>query len=493
MDHDSVPLDLPGPNTHRIADVREAYAQITRHALKVMGKQITHESEYTSNKDGHFAWDISLLIRAACLTWRVTGNSVHLQQAVSWAQHVLERTDETLGLEDWRGRSGPVWSAGLRYTAAIGTLGIVGGVPIHVQGIADQIVFERTGPTSARMHAVRGGRTVWSLPKASLLPDDSSYLPDLLARKSTVHSVLVRGLSTPIELTTLESSNVLLKPQLAAHFVHTSMIARSLIAAGEVLDAAGSEGPATDVTPDDLFRAAERALLFHDGEIRVRSGQAWYITPLDFPGRRLGLEVPHNHVVDAATCFLIIGGRNRDAGLRDLGTSLTRRFLKEVEAYEAGALRHPWHYYPVDSDIFVGVVRDAPISEREVRAVQREEDSSHATIRARALVEWKAIDDRLVSDETMSSVVLSFRRFFMTKKKGYPTVKWLPKDGEGAPRLGRSDDYPGVWGSFKWWDSTIKRRINSMAYRCPPRQIFGATVLSAAEIHAMNSGVPVHA
>src|SRR5699024_2168825 len=49
MDHDSVPLDLPGPTSHKIADVREAYAKITRHGLDVMGEKIAHDAPYRSN------------------------------------------------------------------------------------------------------------------------------------------------------------------------------------------------------------------------------------------------------------------------------------------------------------------------------------------------------------------------------------------------------------------------------------------------------------
>jgi hypothetical protein len=486
MDHDSVPLDLPGPASHKIADVREAYAKITRHGLDVMGEKIAHDAPYRSNESGHFAWDVSLLIRAACQAWRATGDPLHLQQAVTWAQHVMERTDEALGVVNWRGRSGPVWSAGPRYTAGTTTLGTIGGVPIHAQGAADSLLLERPSATTARLHAKREGQTVWSLPEASLLPDEASYLPDLLALRSSVHSVLIRGLPSPIDLTSLRAGEFPLEPQFAAHIVHTGMIARALIAAAEELESAERGTISAETTPDDLFSAAERALLCHDDEIRTRSGQSWYITPEDFPGRRLGLELPHNHVVDAATSFLIIGRRKGNKGLRNLGASLTRRFLREVDAYDSGVIRHPWYYYPVDSDIFFGVTRENPMVEREIRAVTRGEDSSHATMRVRALTEWKAIDDRLVSDKTLSSVALSFRRFFMANKNGVATLKWLPEDDKREPTLGRSNTFAGAWGSLAPWDSSIKRRINSMAYRHPPKTIFGATVLSAAEIVAMN-------
>jgi hypothetical protein len=493
MDHDSIAYDLPGPSSHRIADVREAYAALARRGLEVMGKAIATDPAYMSNESGHFAWDVSLLIRAACMTWRATSESIHLEQAAAWSQHLLERTDEARGHKDWRGRSVPAWSSGGRYTAGTAVVGQIGGAPIRLQAVADKVIIERPGPTTAIVRAVRQGGRTWSSPLASLLPGESNYLPDVLAYRSASFSMLMRGLPAAVDLSSLTPGEYTLETQHASHLVHTGMIARALIDAGETLEAAGSALDTHATAPEVLFDAASRALLVHDDEIRTRAGQIWYITPEDFPTRRLGLDLPHNHVVDAATSFLILGRRRNDKGLRSIGASLTRRFLGEIEAFESGALRHPWFYYPVDSETFFGVSREEPIAERTIPAVPRGEDSSHATMRVRALTEWKAVNDNLVPDEALTSVALSFRRYFMASDKGISTLNWLPGDPEGAPYRGRTDTYAGAWGSLAPWDSSIKRRINSMAYRHPPTSIFGATVLSAAEILAMNSGVPTYA
>ncbi len=493
MDHDSITYDLPGPRSHRIADVKEAYAALTRRGLAVMGKAIQTDPDYESNENGHFAWDVSLLIRAACLAWRATSDSIHLEQAVSWAQHLTDRTDEERGHRDWRGRSLPAWSAGSRYTAGTAIIGQIGGAPIRLQAVADKVIIERPSPTTAIVRAIRHGGRTWSSPVASMLPDDANYLPDVLAYRSASFSTLIRGLPAAVDLSALPAGEYTLETQHASHLVHTGLIARALIDAGEALEAAGTSHALPGTTPETLFDAAARALLVHDGEIRTRAGQTWYITPEDFPTRRLGLELPHNHVVDAATSFLILGRRRDDKGLRSIGASLTRRFLGEIEAFESGALRHPWFYYPVDSETFFGVSREEPIAERTIPAVPRGEDSSHATMRVRALTEWKALNDKLVPDNALTSTALSFRRYYMSTEKGISTLNWLPGDSDGAPHRGRTDTYAGAWGGLAPWDSSIKRRINSMAYRHPPTTIFGATVLSAAEILAMNSRVPTYA
>lgn len=493
MDHDAVPFGVSGPRTHRTSDLRDAYRRYTEHGLDTMAEKIGVEDTYASNDAGHFAWDVSYLVRAACIAWRATGDSSHLHKAANWAQHMVDRTDEARGVKDWRGRSAPVWSAGSRYTAGTARVGEIGGAPVRLQAMADGVRIERPSPTTAIIHTRRTDAQDWSSPEGSLLPGDEDYLPDVLAHRSGMHAVLLRGLSAPVDLTTLPAGEHSLQTQRAPHLVHTGLIARSLIEAAATIEDAARDGASTDVDGKGLYDAALRALLVHDDEIRTRSGQPWYITPEDFPSRRLGLELPHNHVVDAATSFLLLGRRQDDAGLKNLGMSLTKRFLREVAAYEAGELRHPWYYYPVDADTFTGVSRATPIAERCARPVQRGEDSSHATMRVRALVEWRAFDQDLVSDQTLSVVAMAFRRFYMARRSGVATLRWLPGDNSSSPRFGQSNTFSGAWAALAPWDSTIKRRINSMAYRHPPKAAFGATVLSSAEIFALNTDTPIYA
>lgn len=490
MDHDAVPFGISGPRTHRISDLREAYRRYTEHGLVTMTEKIAAERAYASNDAGHFAWDVSYLVRAACIAWRATGDSSHLRRAANWAQHMVGRTDEARGVEDWRGRSAPVWSAGSRYTAGTAVVGEVGGVPLSLQAMAAGVRIERPSSGTAIIHTHRPDGSGWSSPEGSLLPGEKDYLPDVLARRSGMHSVLLRGLPAPVDLTSLPAGDHSLQEQIAPHLVHTGLIARALIEAAATIEDAARDGVTTEVEAEELYSAALRALLVHDDEIRTRSGQSWYVTPEDFPTRRLGLELPHNHVVDAATSFLLLGRRRGDAGLESLGTSLTRRFLKEITAYDVGELRHPWFYYPVDADTFSGVSRSAPMAERSVPPVARGEDSSHATMRVRALLEWRAFDRDLVPDQALSVVALAFRRFFMARRNGMASLRWLPGDDNDSPRFGHSDTFSGAWGALAPWDATIKRRINSMAYRHPPTTVFGATVISAAEILALNTGTP---
>lgn len=496
MHHEAVPFDLPGPASNRVADVRLAYEALMRRGLHMMGEKISQEKAYSSNESGHFAWDVSLLVRAACLAWRVTKDPVHLKQAAGWAQHMVERTDEALGRTNWRGHIVPAWSAGPRYTAGTVVVGSIGGAPIKLQAASDRVIIERPSDDTAVIQSVRADGATWTSLEGSLLPEAPNYLPDLLARRSSVHSVLLRGLPAAIDLRFLRAGEFKIEPQYAAHLVHSGMIARSLISAAEALEMTDSNAAHSEIGAEELYEAARRALLLHDGELRVRGGQHWYITAEQFPSRRLGLELPHNHVVDAATSFLVLGRRFGDRALCNLGASLTRPWLDEIAKYENGNLPHPWYYYPVDSDMFSGVTRDEPLAERRVPAVQRGEDSSHATMRVRALVEWHGINPRLVPAQTLSTVALAFRRYYMAAKSGISTLRWLPlSPGEAADtlRLGYSNTYAGAWGSLSSWDPTIKRRINSMAYRHPPELAFGATVLSATEIVAMNARIPTYA
>lgn len=490
MDYDSAPHSLPLAASRRVSDVRAAYENLTREGLLSMGNQVSQESTYSSNELGHFAWDISLMIRAACLAWRYSGDLTHLGQAATWSKHIIERTDLARGLTDWRGRSGPVWSAGSRYTAGTVAIGSANNFPITLQATAETVKIERPQPGTVIVHAIRGDGTSWTSPEASLDPTSDDYLPDVLARKSSMYCVLVRGLTTPMDLSFLQAGEYAVSTQHAPHLVHTGMIARAIIDAADALEEAGNPPTLTDVTADDLYFAAREALTYHDDELRVRSGQPWYITPEDFPGRRLAVDLPHNHVADVATAFLLIGRRDSDANIRQLGASLTQPWLQEISRYESGSLPHPWFYYPEGSDAFTGLSRQYPIAERIVQGVPREEDSSHATIRVRALREWHATDPKLVGPQTLRLVGSTLQRNYITKVHSAYSVSWLPRHSDkaaGTSRLGHADSYPGAWANLSLWDSSIRRIVNSLAFRRPPERFFGATVLSAAEITAMNT------
>lgn len=490
MEYDAVPHALPPAPSRRVSDLRSTYADLTREGLRLMSEKLSNDPAYSSNESGHFAWDVSLMIRAACLAWKYSGDVTHLEQAIAWSQHVVDRTDAARGLVDWRGRSGPVWSAGSRYTAGTIAVGGTSGLPVTLQAAASTVTIERPRPNTAIIHAIREDGTEWTSPEASLDPSSENYLPDVLARKGSIHCVLVRGLNTPIALDFLPAGNFAVSPQHAPHLVHTGMIARALIETADTLEDAVNPPQITDITPKDLYAAARDALTHHDDELRIQRAQTWYITPDDFPGRRLGVDLPHNHVADVSTSFLRIGRYTGEEAYRQLGASLAQPWLEEISRFESGTLPHPWFYYPEGGDAFTGVTRRQPISEREVPAVPREEDSSHATIRVRALRDWHATDPALVGAQTLKAIAGSLRRNFVTKHRNAYSICWLPRNTESGTetwRLGYADSYPGAWTSLSPWDPSIKRIVNSLAFRRLPDRIFGATIMSAAEITALNT------
>ncbi|GAA3596608.1 hypothetical protein [Agrococcus terreus] len=490
MDHDALPHGLPTDMTRRASDVRSTYENLTTEGLRSLGEQVSQDATYSSNESGHFAWDVSLMIRAACVAWRYSGSATHLHQAADWSQHVIERTDAARGITDWRGRRGAVWSAGSRYTAGTVRLGENTVPAVTLQAAAAAVRIERPKPGTAIVHAIRDDGTSWSSPEASLDPSSNDYLPDVLARRASAYSVRIQGLKEPIDLSFLPAGEFAVEAQRAPHLVHTGLIVRALIETADALEEAGGGHILAAVTPDELYDAGREALTHHDDQLRSGQDYQWYITPADFPGRRLAVELPHNHVADVATSFLLIGRRDEDERLWKRGASLTGPWLKEISRYQAGDLPHPWFYYPEGSDSFIGVSRDAPIAEREVPGVPRAEDSSHATMRLRALHDWHAADPELVGPEVLGVVAATLRQEFITKDRNAYSLRWLPRHADTASagwRLGYADSYPGAWARLSPWDPSVKRIVNALASRRPPERLFGATILSAAEITAVNT------
>ena len=445
---------------------------------------------YSSNEGGHLAWDLALAIRAAGAAWRVGGNKQHLQHLLTWSERLCTSTDEARGALDWRGQSRPVWSAGRRYTAGKAELSLGDGTPLQLQAVADFIEVERPTPQTAVVRAVRGEREDWTSPELSVSPMDPRYLPDELSRATGPYSVLLHGLSEARDLSTLPAGRHVLEEQHAPHLVHTGLIARALLEAAEILDRLEGPLPQSNVTPSELRSLAERALISHDAEATFTSGDLWYSTPLDFPTRRLGLELPHNHVVDVASSFLILGRHKHSTGLFEMGSSLTHSFLNELTAHADGLVDHPWNYYPSGSKSFKGVVREFPLAERAVPAASRGEDSSHATMRVRALLDWKFIDEALVPDRLLAAAARTLRECFLSRADKHPTLLLLPGSDASSPRTGQANSYAGAWGGLSAWDASVGNDLNTLAWLYPPNSAFGATLLSAAEILVTNSPLP---
>lgn len=490
MDFDALPFEHIGPQSRNVADVRGAYLNLAAEGLSRVDERIGCSIEFQSNLDGHLAWDLALYMRAACLLWRVTGEKKYLTRAFDWATHLCAITDSATGALDWKGRSGPLWSAGSRYTAGAIELGFLEGRAIELQAAADRVVIERPSSTTAIVTSIRSDGSVWTSNEASLLPDTPNYLPDALSRRSSVHAVLLRGLKSPGDLTFISPGEYSVAPRRAAHLVHTGLIVRSLLQVAECMEELQGRGSSQSHELLQLARVGSNALSAHDSELIQLNESSWYATPIDFPGRRLGLEVPHNHTVDVATSYMMLGKMLDEPDLQHRGVSLTQAFLNEVSMYVSGELDQPWYYYPVNSDMFCGVSRRFPLEEREVPGLGREEDSSHALLRVRALADWRRYAPGGIADSAMRAVADTFGSRFLVRSHGGYSVRWLPVDEQGAAgraRLGMVNSYCGAWGALSPWNRLLRRRINSIAYRFPPSDIFGASVLSAAEIVAMNS------
>ncbi|MCG7426675.1 hypothetical protein M3A96_05855 [Helcobacillus massiliensis] len=444
-----------------------------------MDELISQSRDYTSNDSGHLAWDVALLIRAALIAWEIEGGERRLDQSVRWAERLLATTDEARGAVDWQGLSRPLWSAGSRYNPGSAEVGRVGDRALHLQASGRAVQVRRTSDSTVTVAITRSDGSLWESPEASLLPQQANYLPDLLSTQGAALSAQLRGLTEEADLRgALSDAEIPLEPQQAAHLVHTGMICRALLMVADVL-------------PDDSTRfisAAERALRAHlhllgvtdpgtDG-IPFRLDQAY-----DFPSRRVGVALPHNQVADAATCLMKLSQLLDDPFLETIGRRMIATEVADLSTEK------PWRYYPQDSEAFTGVERNHPLYERRVTPVTRPEDSSHVTIRIRALSDWRDLVPELVADSDLERAGSVFQSDYLTSGPDGLTVRWTPDPSIAPARCGYADSFSGAWTRLAPWHQSITTLVNTLAYQHPPDTVFGATVLSAAEIWQMNTAM----
>lgn len=451
-----------------------------------MDQAIETLPEYQTNEAGHLAWDVSLSIRAACLAGRVFQDARYHELALKWADRLCVSTDEYRQVQDWRGASQPVWSAGCRYTASVARIETGTTSNYAIQAVGNRIEIERNHESTVVIHVFGADGDKWSSPEASLDADSPDFLPKLLARATSKHAILLRGPSQPQDLRNLQPGSYPLRSQRAAHLVHTGMIARSLLAAAGATKSLDGTDSQWRMKANRLRSAAHRAIKVHDPDKYQSAGYAWYRLPRDFPSRRLGMDLPHNQVVDIATCFMLLSNCPGSRCFYFEGESLTHRFINELRADVGGPVR-PWSYYPQNSDSFTGVVRHSPWEEQTVTGVPREEDSSHATMRVRALADWKAIGGTMIPDALVRTAAKSLRHFYRTSGPGnIPRLTQFPKDVDGGMCLPQVNYYPGAWGTLAQWCPGLIGDLNRLAFHHPPGRAYGATILSAAELVAMN-------
>ncbi|MEV5965652.1 hypothetical protein AB0L70_28030 [Kribbella sp. NPDC051952] len=346
----------------------------------------------TNNEDGKYAWGESYFLLSLLRMYEAYQDERYLRTFEDRAAHVLATTDHARGVEDYSGRSGPVWRAAGNYTVGRGVLHDGDGTP----AVEIRWAWSRPAESTAEVSNVSGETFdlvlrnpfvtgVVTLRGVSLDPASPSYVVTAVnkAFTSSLRWTAADLRQSPHSAPAPAATTVTFTSDFYVFAVHTGMVAYPLARYARMVfeDPKLRRGPRRLRTAVKLLAAATAAVQFHDGEyVANADGTGNYVWPKGAPVPWDGTIQPYNqsHGLGLVQIELYRATKSR--------RHLTR--VKELlKAYRTGLKltadgAYLWTYWPPYSQVYAGFTAAAGISEYtpSFPAQRQYEDISHAAI-----------------------------------------------------------------------------------------------------------------
>lgn len=303
------------------------------------------------NEVGRLAWGESYVLLAYMEMYDATGETRYLDAFLTHAEDVLAKTDEALGVTDWRGRSGPVWRSGARYGFAYRQLEVSGGSVIGTltacaSGKNDQTYVSvvrgsRSGTFTLRFTNAGYGRLE---ELKDLSPDSRSTAWWVRAVNGRSRLVKAAG-SRPAGDRTLPrlSSPTTFTPYRIAYPVHSGLIALPLARFARVVGADPALQATYGAAAARYLTAAGRAMDFHEPQWVATGDAGYYRAEPGSPWLLDGVGLPYNQNLGVGRAFIELWRATGQEAYRARALAIGRHFKAALATtHENG---YVWHYW----------------------------------------------------------------------------------------------------------------------------------------------------
>lgn len=303
------------------------------------------------NENGQLAWGESFVLDAYLEMYVATRETRYLDRFVTHARSVLAQTDEARRVEDYSGRSGPVWRAGARYGYATllvtGTDGEPIGYLVAKKNQLNSYTYAEVRPGSARgtfYLRLANSRYVIAEGYDRLVTDRRSRnywvrrinQRSQLARAATLRAATDRTLAAPMRRRPFD-------PMFMAHAAHTGLLAYPLAAFARTVAADPSLLPAYGADAAAFRLAAERAVAFHDGEWVADGVYGYYRFAPRSPIWCDGVGIPYNQNLAMGRALLELWRITGEQRYLDRVTRIALHFKRGlIVSHHAG---YQWRYW----------------------------------------------------------------------------------------------------------------------------------------------------
>jgi hypothetical protein len=264
------------------------------------------------NEVGRLAWGESYVLLAYLEMYDATGETRYLDAFVTHADDVLARTDETLGVTDWAGRSGPVWRAGARYGFAYQALragdgSVIGTLTACRSGLNDQTYVSVLRGSRAGTFSLLLTNGGWGVREEfnDLSPSSSStawWVRALGSRSRLVKAASSRPAGD--RALPLLSSPATFTPYRISYPVHSGLLALPLARFARVVSGDATLGAAYGTAAARYLTAAERALASHEPQWVQEGDAGYYRAEPGSPWLLDGVGLPYNQNLAVGRAFL---------------------------------------------------------------------------------------------------------------------------------------------------------------------------------------------
>lgn len=415
-----------------------------------------------NNEGGDYAWGASYYLLGLLRMYEAYEDPNYLGRFADHSRHLLNTTDESRSVEDYRGRSGPVWRAAGDYTAAHGTLTDSHNRPVMQIRWAGTRGEETTGSVTDvadgrfSLTLVNPTTDTLRLTDVSLDPHDDRYVLAMIS--AAYDSATARWTARDLRNRRQRHRHGVAPgsvPFVSQYYVfgaHTGMISyplakfvRIILHSDDLRRQRGLRRLASR-----LLAAARAAVAFHDREFHHSNGRGDYAFPKGAPIPFDGTIAPYNqsHALGQTMTELhrIGGGEN----YRRKITAMLRGYQRGITTSGHGAAH--WPYWPVYSQVFQGYTEADGISEYtpSQSPATQVEDVSHGAISAEfTYAAAEAGERRHARPERLAATYI--RNLMLGDG-------WVAQRVDGTGEAGSSTAVQCArWGEYAHYDSEIYR------------------------------------
>lgn len=405
---------------------------------------------------GSIAWGAALVARSYILMYKHSGDERYLRKFVGSAEQILLGRDSDVGLTDYRGVSGPVWSSGRPYTSNV----------CFVEIENSECTLEIRSKSAYRVEIATNDKS-FDLSFLNIDDEVISRYSDMNLDKNS-EKYVTKILSSAHWKQPLSTAKVFGDPsqgvgpkpgvyELAESFyvaaVETGQICGALVEFCCLINDNSILGKYKGYS-ERYLQASIDALEYHlEDHKRFDDGRYLSIAtnaPHDFEGT----DAPLNHLTSIARCYTMIFSLTQKLEFKEIAFEMMSHFKKSLSLVETpDGLAYTWPYFSINHINYSGFTEaDNASGYRAFRkGYSRPEDISHAIISIEAVV--AAVENHILFDAV--DLKRFARTFLHLIKAENNTEQFVANYVDGTGGYDKYLNAIGRWAVLTPWENKV--------------------------------------